>query len=398
MKAKKRLQDEARRLRAEGKSVPEIQKLLGVSKSSVSIWVRGIELQQEQKDALKDRQRKFGDTNAGAKANKERFGDLRLAYQEAGRAIAREMRPLHLAGCMLYWAEGAKAKDRINFVNSDVNMILFFMRFLREELHITDEMISLHLHCHTNKPEEIQGIEKYWTRLLNLPEECLTKTQIHAPKPTKRSKILRYGICGIRVNSTELTQQVFGAIQEYADLLTQGNKANETEDWQRRRYEKVDFPYKSRQYKYAEYHSKGRATAHENHPLHIAGCMLYWGEGAKSGRGMKFGNTDPKMQKVFLRFLLDELLLDVSILALRLQLHTTDELEIQRIEQYWLDTLSLPELCLRKTMFKKGKFEGKYNVYPYGICSLEVYRIALAQHILAAIQEYGGFENPDWLF
>jgi hypothetical protein len=209
MKAKMKLQDEARRLRAEGKSVPEIQKLLGVSKSSVSVWVRGIELQTEQKEALKNRQRKFGDANAGAKANKERFAELRLTHQEDGRAIARQMRPLHLAGCMLYWAEGAKAKDRINFVNSDANMILFFMRFLREELYVTNEMISLHLHCHTNDPNEIKRIEHYWTNLLQLPSECLTKTQIHQPKEVRRgNKVLHNGICGIRVNSTELTQQV----------------------------------------------------------------------------------------------------------------------------------------------------------------------------------------------
>lgn len=40
-KPKSQLQEESRRLRAEGKSVKEIVKILGVSQSSVSIWVRG---------------------------------------------------------------------------------------------------------------------------------------------------------------------------------------------------------------------------------------------------------------------------------------------------------------------------------------------------------------------
>lgn len=396
MRAKKELQDEARRLRAEGKSVPEIQKLLRVSKSSVSLWVRGVELQQEQRDSLKDRQRKFGDANAGAKANKERFGDLRLTYQEAGRAIAREMRPLHLAGCMLYWAEGAKAKDRVNFVNSDPNMILFFMRFLREELDVTNEMISLHLHCHTNNPQEIRQIEIYWTNLLKLPNECLTKTQIHEPKPRVRTKILKNGICGIRVNSTELTQQIFGAIQEYAKLLAQKSSLNET--WEKRRYETKGFLPHFGHYKYVDYHVNGRTKAQENHPLHIAGCMLYWGEGSKKGNSMSFANTDSKMHQVFIRFLIDELSLDDSIIKLRIQSHSSDLNEIARIERYWLDCLSLYESALRRTVIKKGRDDVKHNVYPNGICNIDVYRIALAQHILAAIQEYGGFENPDWLF
>jgi len=51
---KKELKKRARKLRKEGESVGKISKILQVSKGSVSLWVRDIELTEEQKEKLKD--------------------------------------------------------------------------------------------------------------------------------------------------------------------------------------------------------------------------------------------------------------------------------------------------------------------------------------------------------
>jgi len=37
---------------------------------------------------------------------------------------------------MLYWAEGSKQRNRLTFANSDVEMVRFFSRFLRECLGV----------------------------------------------------------------------------------------------------------------------------------------------------------------------------------------------------------------------------------------------------------------------
>src|SRR5262245_11876478 len=118
MKAKKELRYEARAMRTDGMAVRDIAKKLGVSKGSVSTWVRDIILTDEQVEALKARQRRYAGQNAGSQTNRKKFMEKRRAYQEIGREKAREGRPLHMAGCMLYWAEGAKTKNSVNFVNS----------------------------------------------------------------------------------------------------------------------------------------------------------------------------------------------------------------------------------------------------------------------------------------
>jgi hypothetical protein len=42
----------------------------------------------------------------------------------------------------------------------------------------------------------------------------------------------------------------------------------------------------------------------------------------------------------------------------------------------------------------RGTRQGKL---PYGTCRLTVCDVRIAQHLYGAIQEYGGFERPEWL-
>lgn len=211
---KRETRTRARRMRQEGQSVREIAKLLEVSTSSVSNWVRDIELTDDQIEALKQNQRRYGSQNAGAKTNQHRALEQRRAFQDAGRARAREGSRLHLIGCMLYWAEGAKARNAVIFTNSDAEMNQLFFRFLIEELEVKDEDVRLLIHCHSSELAEISRIENYWINLLSLPVSCLNKTQIKKGSNTRRN-ILENGVCSIRVFKTALAQHIFGAIQEY---------------------------------------------------------------------------------------------------------------------------------------------------------------------------------------
>ena len=211
---KREVREVARQLRKEGKSVRDIATTLNVSKASVSTWARDIPLTAEQIENLKKNQHRFGAQNKGAQQNKEKFRKLRAAYQEEGRKKAREMRPLHLAGCMLYWSEGGKKKNSVYFVNSDPNMMQMFLRFLRDEMHVADEAMTIYIHCHSSEPDEMRRIESYWLDVLCLPPSSLRKTQVKKGSEYSR-KTLHNGVCGLMVNSTALIQHIYGAIQEY---------------------------------------------------------------------------------------------------------------------------------------------------------------------------------------
>jgi hypothetical protein len=70
-----------------------------------------------------------------------------LGYQAEGRNAARLGDPLHLAGCMLFWAEGSKRRNVIHFTNSDPRMLVFFRAFLVGALGVPPA--GIHLTCLT---------------------------------------------------------------------------------------------------------------------------------------------------------------------------------------------------------------------------------------------------------
>jgi transposase len=89
----------ARWLRREkGVSIKEIDRILGVSRSSVSLWVRDIELTPEQEAALTVRDPSRNRSRSGWAAKSERARLRRRRYQLEGRRRARELDPLFVAG------------------------------------------------------------------------------------------------------------------------------------------------------------------------------------------------------------------------------------------------------------------------------------------------------------
>jgi len=87
----------ARRLRREdGLPVNEIARRVGASKSSVSLWVRDIELTGGQLAALRLMNPAYNRQLSGWTKVAERHRANRVAAQESGRALARRCEPLHL--------------------------------------------------------------------------------------------------------------------------------------------------------------------------------------------------------------------------------------------------------------------------------------------------------------
>jgi transcriptional regulator with XRE-family HTH domain len=119
-------QRRARELRAEGCSVKEIERRLHVARSSVSRWVKDIQLGDEQRRALAARVTEGRLQAAERKARAARL--LRAEYQKEGRRLSRERGVSYATGCMLYWAEGEKSRCRLSVSNSDVDLLRFFCR------------------------------------------------------------------------------------------------------------------------------------------------------------------------------------------------------------------------------------------------------------------------------
>ena len=215
MKAKPREKAEARRLRRElGMPIKRIARELGVSLSTVSLWVRDIELEPEHRE--RNRRQEYADrATTWADLNRAK----RRAYQAQGRARARDPDPVHQAGCMLYWAEGSKERNTVCFSNSDAAMVRFFAEFLRSCFEVPAEKFTIRLNVYTGNGLSLAEIEDHWLGELRLPRSCLRGHVVnHFPTSSsgKKANRLPYGVCTLKVNDTRIAQQIYGAIQEYA--------------------------------------------------------------------------------------------------------------------------------------------------------------------------------------
>lgn len=202
----------------------EIADILRVSRSSVSVWVRDIELSVAQHEALRRRNPIYNGQRLGAIVRSRQARDRRLGWQEEGRTKARNDDRLHVAGCMLFWAEGSKHRNGVDFCNSDPDMMRFFVRFLRCCYAVADEKMRVSCNLFADHLERQREIERFWLRTLDLPDSSLRKSIVnvyskHSQK--KRTNVLPYGTCKLVVSSTELVQSIFGAIQEYGGFTNE---------------------------------------------------------------------------------------------------------------------------------------------------------------------------------
>ena len=220
MKAAER--EQARRLRREeGLPVREIARLVGVSVSSISVWVRDVPLTPAQEAALDSRNPTRNAQRRGTVNNSARCRAERAAAQRHGRELARQADPGFIAGCMLYWAEGSKRRNSVCLTNSDADLVADFLRFLRRFYSVAEDRLTFSVNCFLANGLTLDEIEQWWLTRLQLPRSCLRTAAVNrVSSASKRLKghVLPYGTARLSVHSTFIVQSIYGAIQEYAGI------------------------------------------------------------------------------------------------------------------------------------------------------------------------------------
>lgn len=210
-------------LRKSGMSIRDIAKELDISRGTSSLWLRNIELTEEQKEVLRSKNAIFDNQHTGAKMRQRYAKEARLQFREAGKVAARKGDILHSFACALYWGEGAKDKNTCGLSNANPNLLKTFVRFLRT--YFPGEKIIAKVQCFTNNGLTVNDIEQYWADTLSIPREDFRKGHVNivsiASKNKKPTNRLPYGTLTIRVSSTKVVQHIFGAIEEYGNFSSE---------------------------------------------------------------------------------------------------------------------------------------------------------------------------------
>jgi transcriptional regulator with XRE-family HTH domain len=117
--AKNKVRAKARELREQGLDYEEIADALGVSKGSISLWVRDpptpphLTYEESRKRAVEGMRRYWEAERPVREAARE--ATIAAAARDIGGLSGRE---LPIAGAIAYWCEGAKGKPRRGVIGS----------------------------------------------------------------------------------------------------------------------------------------------------------------------------------------------------------------------------------------------------------------------------------------
>lgn len=103
----------------------------------------------------------------------------------------------------------------------------------------------------------------------------------------------------------------------------------------------------------------------KSNPLFISGIMIYWGEGdSKPENPFRLSNTDPRMIKLYVKFLIESL--NVSRENIRLGLILYPDLVEDRCIDFWSENTGINKSQFYKTQFIRGRHPTKR--LSHGIC------------------------------
>jgi transposase-like protein len=185
-RAKDDLRDQARELRLAGLTYPEIAQKLGVSKSSISLWVRDLPApDRRSSDHARQMGRAYWDAE-NARRDVAREQTKSHAAEQVGALTDRE---LLLVGAALYWAEGVKDKpwsrrECLVFINSDARVIETYLAWL-DVLGIEESRRSYRLSIHESA--DVAAAHEFWSAVVGVAvDRFLTPTlKRHNPQTVR---------------------------------------------------------------------------------------------------------------------------------------------------------------------------------------------------------------------
>lgn len=211
------LRRQALKLRSLGKSYSQIKSELGISKSTLSLWLWKYPLTQQQVRLLRDvsqiRIEKYRRTMQLKRETK-----LSGYYDEEKKIlIPLSKKELFIAGLFLYWGEGGKTVRHVLSVNNtDPAVLKFTLHWMMEALNIPKEKIQVYLHLYNDMA--IKKEINFWSKELHMPKNQFARPYI---KKSKRINVdhkgFGHGTCGLRVNNTVLKERILMAIKVVAD-------------------------------------------------------------------------------------------------------------------------------------------------------------------------------------
>jgi len=199
-------------MRAQAWTINEIVAELGVSKSSVSVWVRDVQFDEATRAARAGANRRRGARRRGPNRLQQRkHGEIeRLMAEGRARIGALSARDLLIAGIALYAGEGDKTDGAVKFANSDPRMILLFCTWLRRFFDVDESRLRVRLYLHQGL--DLDAANQFWSELTDIPLSQFGKPYRAASDPSIRRAKHPLGCPGVSYACSRTHRAIMGLV------------------------------------------------------------------------------------------------------------------------------------------------------------------------------------------
>lgn len=209
------------KLRQQGKTFTCIKERLGVSKSTLSYWIKDVPLTLAQQEKI-SKDAKAKRIEAYIRTVRER---RKRIFEDYYRVAQKELLPISIrdflmAGLFLYLGEGSKSDwNQVCISNSDPAIIKFSTVWLTKILGVKKSDIRVAVHLYRDM--DIERELNFWQKTVGVPRKQFWEPYI---KKTSSQKIdhptFGHGTCKISYGNTKLKRGIIAKIKVLLDEIT----------------------------------------------------------------------------------------------------------------------------------------------------------------------------------
>lgn len=218
-------------LRREGNSIGDIEKRLGIPRSTLRGWLRSVSLTKKQLAKLK-RQSEQGLVKARMEAvrwhnaqKNDRLEKAAKTSEKVLRSLSNNAAALELALAFLYLGEGSKTQSGTSLGSSDSRIAKFFVQCLRKIYDIPVKNIRCYLHLRADQNPET--MKRYWSNELRLPLSNFGKSSFDKRTVGRPTYSHYKGVCLIECGRVDIQRKLMYIANGFCDTVsrTHANRA-----------------------------------------------------------------------------------------------------------------------------------------------------------------------------
>jgi len=199
-------------LRKKGLSYNEIRQQVPVSKSSLSLWLKHVQLSPKHRARLYTKQIQILSRGTPSQVER-RKREVALLTQAARTEVLLPLsfETYRFLGAALYWAEGSKTKS-FTIANSDPVLIVFMIHWFRKMFGVPSSVLKAHLNIYSQQNE--REVKLFWSEVTGIPIENFGKSFIKPVNKGFKKNNLYYGTIKVYVpKGTDMRHKTLAWIQ-----------------------------------------------------------------------------------------------------------------------------------------------------------------------------------------